>query len=107
MNDDSESTTPVDLVRRTPNVQEMSPKDLFTAAAAGYSMDYAPEGEMHLRDYWRSVRSHLWLILGITAIITSLVAVFMARKPDIYQANARIQVDADTNPASGAFKSNQ
>src|SRR6266550_7825782 len=67
-------------------------------------MDFGPEGEAHLRDYWRSVRRHLWLLLGITALVTTLVAVFMARKPDIYEARVRVQVDEDTNPALGAFK---
>ncbi len=72
----------------------------------GYNMDYGPEEEAHLRDYWRSVRNHLWLVLAITAFITTLVAIYMARKPDIYEARGRVQVDADTNPALGAFKGN-
>jgi capsular exopolysaccharide synthesis family protein len=72
----------------------------------GYSMDYGPEGETHLRDYWRSVRNHLWLIISITAVMTTVAAVYMARQPDIYAARVRVQVDADTNPAVGAFKGN-
>ncbi len=38
----------------------------------GYGMDYSPEGEAHLRDYWRSVRRHLWLILTIAPAVSQL-----------------------------------
>ncbi len=86
--------------------QDLYPRDSF-APPPGYSMDYGPEGEAHLRDYWRSVRNHLWLILIITAVITTVAAVYMARQPDIYAARVRVQVDADTNPGIGAFKGNQ
>jgi capsular exopolysaccharide synthesis family protein len=101
------------------NLDHNKPQELMLASAAtelaaredynvppGYNLGYGPEGETHLRDYWRSVRNHLWLILGITAVITAIVAVYMARQPDIYEARVRVQVDADTNPAVGAFKGN-
>src|SRR5438552_864729 len=104
MNDKSELVRQMDLAPGPGGMQETSVREGFVPLPGGYSMDYGPEGEVHLRDYWRSVRSHLWLILGITAIITALVAIYMARKPDIYEARVRIQVDTDTNPALGAFK---
>src|SRR5437016_1433841 len=85
---------------------DISAREMF-APLSGYSMDYGPEGEAHLRDYWRSIRSHMWLILCIAALITTLVAVYMARKPDIFEARVRIQVDTDSNPALGAFKGSQ
>ena len=38
-------------------------------------------------------------MIGIAVIATTLVAIYMARKPNIYQAKARIQVDLEqTNP---------
>ena len=104
MNDKSELVRQMDLVPGLGGMQDTPVREGFVPLPGGYSMDYGPEGEVHLRDYWRSVRSHLWLILGITAIITALVAIYMARKPDIYEARVRIQVDTDTNPALGAFK---
>jgi capsular exopolysaccharide synthesis family protein len=106
MNDKSESSKQLQLIPSNPGNQEVG-KELFMPPTAGYSMDYGPEGEMHLRDYWRSVRNHLWLIVGITAFVTTLVAVYMARKPDIYEARVRVQVDSETNPALGAFKGSQ
>ncbi|MDT4953806.1 MAG: polysaccharide biosynthesis transport protein [Acidobacteriota bacterium] len=60
------------------------------------------EEENHFKSYLRAIRKHLWLIIGITLIVTSLVTISVARRPDIYSAGARVQVDLETNPASGA-----
>jgi capsular exopolysaccharide synthesis family protein len=60
-----------------------------------------------LHDYWRSARKHIWLILGILVLVTTLAAIYTARQPDIYEAQAKVQVDTEnTNPALGAFKTN-
>ena len=77
-----------------------------TASGAGYRMGNNPnEDEVHLRDYWRAVYKHLWLVIGITALVTMLAAIYMARKPDIYEANSRVQVDLEnTNGLSGTAK---
>lgn len=56
-------------------------------------------GGFQLLDYWRAIRKRLWLVAGVAIIITTLVAIYMARKPNIYQAKAMIQVDLEqTNP---------
>ena len=56
-----------------------------------YGEEASPEGEMHLRDYWKTIRKRLWLR--------------QARQPDIYQARARVQVGAETySPAMGASR---
>ncbi|MBP6005113.1 MAG: polysaccharide biosynthesis tyrosine autokinase [Pyrinomonadaceae bacterium] len=58
----------------------------------------AAEG-FQILDYWRAIRKRLWLIIGITVLITTLTAIYMARKPNIYQARAVVQVDMEqTNP---------
>src|SRR4051812_44347044 len=62
--------------------------------------------ENHFREYLRAVRKHLWLILGLTLIVTSLTAVYMARQPDIFTAQARVEVGLENNPAAGAGKTN-
>ncbi|MBA3441362.1 MAG: hypothetical protein H0T92_15985, partial [Pyrinomonadaceae bacterium] len=59
------------------------------------------EGGLPLRDYWRAVRKHLWLIIGFSVFVTLLMAVYMARKPDFYETRARVQVDSENNPALG------
>jgi polysaccharide biosynthesis transport protein len=70
-----------------------------------YGEENSPEGEVHLRDYWRTIRKRLWLIIGVALIISSLAAIRQARLPDIYMARARVQVDAENySPALGASK---
>ena len=53
------------------------------------------ESEMHLLDYWRAIRKRLWLVLGLVALVTMLALVYVARKPDIYEAQARVQVNLE------------
>ena len=59
-----------------------------------YRPTYAQEG-FQLVDYWRAIRKRLWLVIGITVLATTLVAIYMARKPDVYLATAKIQVDQE------------
>jgi succinoglycan biosynthesis transport protein ExoP len=63
-----------------------------------YRGGYGAEG-FQLLDYWRAIRKRLWLVVGIAVLITTWTAIYMARKPDIYQADAIVQVDLEqTNP---------
>lgn len=48
-----------------------------------------------LTDYWRAIRKRLWLVIGIAVLLTTLTAIYMARKPDIFQAYAVVQVDLE------------
>ncbi|MEP6570504.1 MAG: polysaccharide biosynthesis tyrosine autokinase [Acidobacteriota bacterium] len=64
-----------------------------------YGVDPNAESEIHLLDYWRAVRKRLWLVLSIVALITMLSLIYVARKPDIYQAGARVQVDLENSGA--------
>src|SRR5690349_14058544 len=61
-----------------------------------YRGDYGPEG-FQILDYWRAIRKRLWLVAGIAVLITTLTAIYMARKPNVYQASATIQVDLEQN----------
>lgn len=60
--------------------------------------------ENHLREYLRAVRKHIWLIAGIALLSVALSAVYVSRQPDMYSAQARVQVDLENNPASGIGK---
>ena len=63
-----------------------------------YRETYAAEG-FQLLDYWKAIRKRLWLVAGIAVLVTTLAAIYMARKQNIYSATARIQVDLEqTNP---------
>jgi capsular exopolysaccharide synthesis family protein len=87
---------------------EGSPRDGYaTPPIVAYGEEASPEGEMHLRDYWRAIWKRLWLIIGLAVIVSTIAGLRQARQPDIYQARARVQVDAETySPALGASKGN-
>lgn len=61
-----------------------------------YRAAYEQEGSQFL-DYWRAIRKRLWLVVGIAVLVTTLSAIYIARKPNIYQATATIQVDLEQN----------
>lgn len=100
MNDNRGPNNQQELIPAPNGINDLSFRET-RGMPSDYDMEYDPEGETHLRDYWRVVRNHLWLALSITAIVTTLVAIDVARKPDIYQARVRVQVDSDVDPTSG------
>ena len=65
---------------------------------AGYREIHTQDG-FQLLDYWRAIRKRLWLVVGIAVLATTLSAIYMARKPDIYLAQGTVQVDSEqANP---------
>jgi len=68
---------------------------------------YAPDSDegVHLRDYWRAVRKRLWLVAGVVVLVTLLAALYVARQPDVYVAQARTQVDLESTSAGLSSKS--
>src|SRR2546425_1956276 len=70
-----------------------------TPHSYNYGVDTNAENEIHLMDYWRAIRKRLWLVISIVVLITMLAVVYMARKPDVYQADARVQVDLENTAA--------
>ena len=77
----------------------------LTPPIVAYGEENSPEGEVHLRDYWHTIRKRLWLIVGLALIVSSIAAIKQARLPDVYEAHARVQVDAETfSPAMGASR---
>ncbi|PYS59452.1 MAG: hypothetical protein DMF76_16405, partial [Acidobacteria bacterium] len=53
---------------------------------------YADEsnGYNRLRDYWRSVRKHFWLVIAILILVTGITAIYMARQPDVYESLSKV-----------------
>jgi polysaccharide biosynthesis transport protein len=63
-----------------------------------YRETYAQEG-FQLLDYWRAIRKRIWLVVGIAVLVTTLTAIYVARKPNVYSARAQVQVDLEqSNP---------
>src|SRR5262245_60711746 len=55
-------------------------------------------------DYWAMMRGRLWLIAACTLIVTILAVLYVARQPDVYQAESGIQLDNENNPAVRSSK---
>lgn len=79
---------PVELERA------FDPQLTQTGRYPGYRDMYASDGFQFV-DYWRAVRKRLWLVIAVAVVATTLAAIYMARKPSVYQAKARIQVDLE------------
>lgn len=91
-----------ELVKREAEVTSLD-APIDPTQSYNYGVDPNAENEVHLLDYWRAIRKRLWLVLGIVALITMLAVVYVARKPDFYEAQARVQVDLED---SGALVNN-
>ncbi|MDQ4121805.1 MAG: polysaccharide biosynthesis tyrosine autokinase [Acidobacteriota bacterium] len=81
---------------------QRSPIEVKLPAAAEPYHNYrgaAPEEGVRILDYWRAIRKRLWLVVGIAVLMTTLAAIYMSRRPDIFLAHARVQVDLEqVNP---------
>src|SRR3954451_3005792 len=71
----------------------------------GYGSGEETEDGIRIWAYLRAIRTQIWLVAGMTLILRSLGAVYLARLPNIYEGKARVQVDAEgAGPAMGALK---
>jgi polysaccharide biosynthesis transport protein len=69
-----------------------------TGRYPAYREIHAPDS-FQLLDYWRAIRKRLWLVIGIAVLVTTLTAIYMARKPNIFLAQGTVQVDSEqANP---------
>ncbi|MGD9629012.1 MAG: GumC family protein [Pyrinomonadaceae bacterium] len=73
---------------------------------SGYGYEYYgagnSESQKHqIRKVLSILRRYWLLIVGTTAVVTALVIFYEAQKPDFYVANAKVQVNNETNPAMG------
>ena len=96
------------LIRATPELKAIDRPLTSGNLSSGYLYETAPESEhiAYLREFLRSLRKHLWLVLGLTLCATAASAVYNARKPDVYEARAQVRVDQESNTARGAIGAN-
>jgi polysaccharide biosynthesis transport protein len=108
MKEPSDLVKALDLILKNSSLEPgngSSRNGYATPPIVAYGEEASPEGEMHLRDYWRTIRKRLWLIIGLTLIVCTIAALKQAQQPDMYQARARVQVDTESySPALGASK---
>jgi len=82
------------LAKPEPRVEALD-RPIEPPQSYNYGVDPNAEHEVHLLDYWRAIRKRLWLVIGIVALVTMLAVVYVARKPDLYEAQSRVQVDLE------------
>jgi capsular exopolysaccharide synthesis family protein len=82
------------LTKPTPKLEALD-RPIEPPQSYNYGVDPNADNEVHLLDYWRAIRKRLWLVIGIVALITMLAVVYVARKPDFYEAQSRVQVDLE------------
>jgi capsular exopolysaccharide synthesis family protein len=85
---------PNELIKHESPLEALT-KSLEPPQSYNYGVDPNAENEAHLLDYWRAIRKRLWLVLGIVTLVTMLAIVYVARKPDFFEAQARVQVDLE------------
>jgi len=83
-----------EIARRDASIDALD-RPVEAPQSYNYGVDPNAEHDVHLLDYWRAIRKRLWLVLGIVALVTMLSIVYVARKPDEYEAQARVQVDLE------------
>ena len=89
-----------ELAKREPELSAIDrPIEPAVPHSYNYGVDANADTDVHLLDYWRAVRKRLWLVISIVVLITMLSLIYVARKPDIYEAGARVQVDLENNAA--------
>jgi capsular exopolysaccharide synthesis family protein len=89
-----------ELIKAEPELTTIDrPADPGIPHSYNYGVDPNAENEVQLLDYWRAVRKRLWLVIAIVILITTLSTIYVARKPDIYEASSQVQVDLE-NPAA-------
>jgi polysaccharide biosynthesis transport protein len=57
-----------------------------------------PDETPNIREYWRKIRKRKWLVLAVTAIVTTIVTVESFRMKSTYQATAMVAI-TNENPA--------
>lgn len=104
MNESTQLARPDAARNERINLQGLERNGGDPASHPSYAYDNVDKQGLHLLDYLRIVRKHLWLIIGISVLIPTLVTIYLVRKPDIYEAQARIQVDLENaNPWLGGM----
>lgn len=86
---------PTDLIKHEPVPAALESAE--RPQSYNYGVDPNAQNEVHLIDYWRAIRKRLWMVLGLVALITMLAILYVARKPDYFEAQARVQVKPEDN----------
>ena len=72
--------------------------------ADGYYGATSPPGseKQQLFKFLTTLRRHWLMILSVNLLVTALVIIYIAQKPEYYKSTVRVQVNNEMNPAAGA-----
>ena len=73
----------------------------YSPAYAGFYDDESIEGKRSIRQYINVVYKRLPIILAISLIVTSAVALYMFRQPPEYIATTQMLIEPPKNPVTG------
>ncbi|MDX6713181.1 MAG: polysaccharide biosynthesis transport protein, partial [Blastocatellia bacterium] len=75
-------------------------KSADTEISHPFNLDFGSDyvEEPTLRDYWRSIRKHLFLAFGVPILCTLLVAIYLFRLPNLYEGDVSIHFDMENRP---------
>lgn len=93
-----------ELIKRESEDRQLDRPHERVPLSYNYGVDPNAENEAHLLDYWRAIRKRLWLVVGVVALVTMLAIVYVARKPDLFEAQARVQVNLEDSNSTLAGK---
>jgi polysaccharide biosynthesis transport protein len=107
MDERDNTKNPEELSKALAVISSMSrglPAAVLPPAENGRYPGYGPPNRVdegvRLRDVWVAISKRRWMIVMIVLLVTATTAVMLARKPDIYMAEAQVQVDTE-GPTSG------
>lgn len=93
------------VARNSRNLPEQTTTDLPSRSVVLNTFHQQSEDEAHLKEFLFSLRKYWLLVVGVPLLVTALMAVYMARQPNIYEASARVQVDLENgSPTLGNNK---
>jgi len=72
----------------------------------GYDAESGDGDEVQLRDYWRVVHKHLWLVILITIVGVAPIVYLSGMKANYYQAVSRVQVNLENSNAVNGGEAN-
>lgn len=75
-------------------------KSVYTDGYYGNTPSQDSEKTM-LRGFFATLFNHWLLIVSLTVLVTGATIFYVAQKPDYYRSQARVQVNAENNPAAG------
>ena len=76
----------------------VAPISSMDQVAYNYYNAPPPDETPTIREYWRKIRKRKWLVLAVTAIVTTIVAVESFRMKSTYQSTATVAL-TNENPA--------